>query len=220
VIWRFDPLILTDDISVDDLLAKVQRIGEQLKGFTEKLVFSYADIAIYKKVKVNLEKSGIPYHEWTVEQMDDFARRLSQMNKDCGWNYQLATCGEKIDIEQYGIAHNRCIDGDLIVKLAYHDKALMDFMKVKVQDMPAPTLFDDAEAQLPPNAIRCRITSISSVLTRKTLGSEPCAAVWPLRTSENITPAHTCANIAMPIRPSSWPWKIGNAIKKTNMLIP
>ena len=95
VVWRFDPLILTDDISVDDLLAKVQNIGDQLKGYTEKLVFSYADIALYKKVKANLERNGIPYHEWTEEQMEIFAQRLSVMNRERGWNYTLATCGEK-----------------------------------------------------------------------------------------------------------------------------
>ena len=95
VVWRFDPLILTDDISVDDLLAKVQNIGDQLKGYTEKLVFSYADIALYKKVKANLERNGIPYHEWTEEQMEIFAQRLSVMNRERNWNYTLATCGEK-----------------------------------------------------------------------------------------------------------------------------
>ena len=139
VIWRFDPMILTDDISVDDLLMKVQNIGDQLKDYTEKLVFSYADIAMYKKVKHNLEANGIPYHEWNVEQMEEFA------------DYQLATCGEKIDIDKYGILHNRCIDGDLIARLAWNDKELMDFMKVKVEDVPAPSLFDTPE--LPQGAI-------------------------------------------------------------------
>lgn len=151
VVWRFDPMILTDDISVDDLLRKVQHIGDELKGYTEKLVFSYADIALYKKVKANLERNGIPYHEWTEEQMEEFAKRLSAMNKERGWNYTLATCGEKIDISRYGIEHNRCIDGDLITRLAWKDKELMDFMNVKVEDMPQPTLFE--EAVLPEGAI-------------------------------------------------------------------
>lgn len=74
VIWRFDPMILTDDISIDDLLEKVKSIGDQLKDYTEKLVFSYADIAMYKKVKHNLEVNGIPYHEWGTDQMEEFAR--------------------------------------------------------------------------------------------------------------------------------------------------
>ena len=151
VVWRFDPMILTDDISVDDLLSKVQNIGDQLKDYTEKLVFSYADIAMYKKVKHNLEANGIPYHEWNVEQMEEFANKLSIMNKERGWNYQLATCGEKIDIDKYGILHNRCIDGDLIARLAWNDKELMDFMKVIVEDVPAPSLFGSPE--LPKGAI-------------------------------------------------------------------
>jgi hypothetical protein len=38
VIWRFDPLILTDKITIDDLLRKVENIGDQLFGYTEKQV--------------------------------------------------------------------------------------------------------------------------------------------------------------------------------------
>ena len=143
VIWRFDPLMLTDDIDIDKLLKKLENIGDQLKGYTEKLVFSFADIALYRKVKSNLEANGVPYHEWTEEQMDVFAQKLSAMNRERGWNYTLATCGEKIDIDTYGIEHNRCIDGDLITRLAWKDKELMDFMKVKIEDVPAPSLFDD-----------------------------------------------------------------------------
>ena len=136
VVWRFDPMILTDNISIDTLLLKVQRIGDQLKGYTEKLVFSYADIALYKKVKSNLERNGIPYHEWTEELMEIFAEKLSIMNKERGWNYILATCGEKIDISKYGIEHNRCVDGDLITRIAWSDSALMKFMGVKIEDVP------------------------------------------------------------------------------------
>lgn len=149
VIWRFDPMILTDDISVDDLLRKVQNIGEQLKGYTEKLVFSYADIAMYKKVKQNLEVCGIPYHEWDTDLMEEFADKLSTMNRERGWNFELATCGEKINLEKYGIIRNRCIDGDLITRLAWDDKDLMDFMKVKIEK--TPTFFGQPE--LPDRAI-------------------------------------------------------------------
>ena len=144
-------MILTDFIAVEDLLEKIHGIGDQLKGYTEKLVFSYADILSYRKVKANLEKSNIPYHEWTEDQMEEFACKLSNMNKELEWNFQLATCGEKIDINKYGILHNRCIDGDLITRLAWRDKELMKFMKVKIEDVPAPSLF--GEIELPENAI-------------------------------------------------------------------
>jgi len=150
VIWRFDPLILTDDISIDALLSKIEHIGDQLLGYTEKLVFSYADILSYRKVKANLEKSHIPYHEWTETQMLEFAKELSALNKK--WGYTLATCGEKVDLLQFGIEHNHCVDDTLIIRFAYEDKKLMDFLKVKTFSMPVPNLFGESEP-LPEDAI-------------------------------------------------------------------
>ena len=146
VIWRFDPMILTETIGVNELLRKVENIGNQLKGATEKLVFSFADILEYRKVKINLEKNGILYHTWNLQQMEQFAEGLSELNKT--WGFQIATCGEKIDIEQYGIGHNRCIDGDLIVRRAYTDKTLMNFMGVKLQ---TPEFFMPEKAIKLPN---------------------------------------------------------------------
>lgn len=130
VIWRFDPMILTDAINADDLLERVEKIGDQLKGYTEKLVFSYADIASYKRVKSNLEKNNIHYLEWTQPEMDAFAQGLSKLNEK--WNFTLATCGEKIDLDKYGVAHNKCIDDDLIIRRAYDDSKLMKFLGAHV----------------------------------------------------------------------------------------
>lgn len=151
VIWRFDPLILTKDISIDVLLNKVSKIGDSLNGQTEKLVFSFADILEYSKVKGNLEKNGIDYRVWNPSDMDEFASRLSELNRVRGWNYKLATCGEKIDIEKYGIEPNRCIDGDLITRIAWKDKDLMKFMKTEIHDL-TPTLFETPE--MPKDAIK------------------------------------------------------------------
>ncbi len=150
VIWRFDPLLLTDDISLDALLSKIEHIGDLLQGYTEKLVFSYADILSYRKVKANLEKNHIPYHEWTEPQMLEFAERLAELNKK--WGYTLATCGEKVDLQQFGIEHNHCVDDALIIRFAYEDKKLMDFLKVKTFPMPVPNLFGESES-LPNDAI-------------------------------------------------------------------
>lgn len=157
VIWRFDPMILTDKINIDDLLAKINNIGDQLKDYTEKLVFSFADIASYRKVKSNLEKNGISYIEWNEVLMNEFAEKLSAMNHEHGWNFQLATCGEQIDIEQYGIEHNRCIDDDLMIRFGYKDKELMEFLKVDIKKIPpaSPSMFEEYEdtPQVPDGAI-------------------------------------------------------------------
>jgi DNA repair photolyase len=150
VIWRFDPLLLTNDITEDVLLSKIENIGNQFSGYTEKLVFSYADIVSYKRVKSNFEKNQIQYKDWSEKQMLDFAERLSNLNKK--WNYTLATCGEKIDLEQFGVQHNHCVDDALIIRLAYNDKKLMDFLKVQIHDMPVADLFGNME-KLPDDAI-------------------------------------------------------------------
>lgn len=150
VIWRFDPLMLTDDIDIDKLLAKIENIGDQLFGYTEKFVFSFADIATYRKVKANLEKSNIPYHEWTEQKMLEFSERLAILNKK--WNYTLATCGEKVDLLQLGIEHNHCVDDSLIIRFAYEDKVLMNFLKVKIFPMPSLDLFGNTR-KIPTDAI-------------------------------------------------------------------
>lgn len=130
VIWRFDPLILTDKIDVQDLLKKTENIGNQLKNYTEKMVFSYADIKNYKKVQTNLKRNNINYQEFNENHMIEFAKGLQQLNKN--WNFEIGTCAEKISLEKYGIVHNKCVDDDLIIKLFSSDKKLMDFLGVKI----------------------------------------------------------------------------------------
>lgn len=148
VIWRFDPLVLTDQISIDSLLSKIENIGDQLYGYTEKLVFSFADILSYRKVQSNLKKAQVNYIDWSENQMRVFAEKLVKLNEK--WDYELATCGEKIVLN--GVKKNHCIDDDLIICLAYHDKVLMDYLGVEVHK-PQPSLFKETAEQPPENAI-------------------------------------------------------------------
>lgn len=141
VIWRFDPMILTDKIDVQTLLDRVKNIGDQLQNYTNKLVFSFADISIYAKVANNLKREKIVYHEFTDSTMHEFAKGLQQLNK--AWNFEIGTCSEKIPLEQYGIVHNKCVDDDLMIKLFSHDKKLMDFLGVEI--IPG-NLFDETPA--------------------------------------------------------------------------
>ena len=218
VVWRFDPLILTDNISIEDLLAKVQYIGDQLKGYTEKLVFSYADIALYKKVEANLKRSKIPYHDWTESQMEIFAQKLSKMNIERKWNYSLATCGEKIDIKKYGIEHNRCIDSDLITKIAWKDSELMSFMKVKIEDIPTPTFFGNAT--IPQGAIMLPNNKYFISAHKKDSGQrEPCGCMAAKDIGEYNTCPHLCeycyANCSKEAAINNWKAHLNNPNSET-----
>ena len=124
VIWRFDPLLLTDKISIDVLLARIAKIGRKLKGYTEKLVFSFIGIASYRKVQRNL--AGLNCRELSKEDQISFAQGLSQLNIEL--SLELATCAEQVDLSAYGIKHNKCVDDELMMRLFHDDAALMDFI--------------------------------------------------------------------------------------------
>ena len=124
VIWRFDPLLLTDKISIDVLLERIAKIGRQLKGCTEKLVFSFIDIASYRKVQKNLAELGC--REFSAEEQVKFAKGLAELNGELG--LALATCGELADLSAYGIKHNKCVDDELMMRLFHDDAELMNFI--------------------------------------------------------------------------------------------
>ena len=205
VIWRFDPLILTDQVNIDELLGKIEHIGDQLYGYTEKMVFSYADIASYRKVKANLEKNHVNYREWEPDQMEDFAVRLSTLNQK--WNYKLATCGEKIDIEKYGILHNKCVDDDLIIRFAFKDKTLMEFLGVDVKTVEN-SLF--GTEPIPENAIMLNATQYA--IKRKNNSDKGqrqfCGCIASKDIGEYNTCPHLCeycyANASKEVAVSNW----------------
>ena len=119
-----DPLLLSPYITIDALLDRIAAIGRALKGRTEKLVFSFADIAGYRKVMRNLAGTGC--REFTHDEKIEFVSRLRDLNRELGLT--LATCAEDIDLAAFGVRHNKCVDDDLMVRLFHDDAALMEFL--------------------------------------------------------------------------------------------
>lgn len=148
VIWRFDPLLLTEELTVFELLTRISWIGNQLISHTNKLVFSFADILSYQKVQNNLiletevfNKSNIELAEFNEFQKHEFALGIQRIlhkwliiNPD----FQIATCAEAIDLQKYDISHNKCIDDKLIANLFPNDLKLMDLLGIKSKEQ---TLF-------------------------------------------------------------------------------
>jgi hypothetical protein len=135
VIWRFDPLVLSDTITADALLERIARIAEQLRGATRKLVISFADIERYRAVRRRLARHSARAREFTPEKMASFASQLVERNES--WGLELAACAEEIELP--GIAPNRCIDDRLLARCFGDNTGLMDFLGVD-------PLFPDEEA--------------------------------------------------------------------------
>lgn len=137
VIWRFDPLILTDKLSVDHLLDRIAGVAGKVRAYTERLVISFADIAVYSKVRNNLKREHVDYREFTADQMIDFAERLQTMNR--AWGLKIATCAEAVALEPHGIEHNRCIDDRLMVDVFGQDRKLMEFLGYEADLFSTPS---------------------------------------------------------------------------------
>lgn len=137
MVWRFDPLILTDKIGAKDLLGKIERLGDRVAPLASRLVFSFIDINSYKKVAGNLANGGLNARELTRDEMLEIAEGIGKLVK--GWGISAGTCAEAIPLEQYGIEHNRCVDDRLMVKCFSHDEELMKFIGAKCVE---PAFFD------------------------------------------------------------------------------
>lgn len=127
VIWRFDPLLLSNTITIDTLIKNIEFVGYQIHEFTEKLVISFIDITPYKKVRTNLNNAGFSdIREFTHEEMKEFGYKLSQLNRK--WGLKISTCGEIIDLDEYEIEHNKCIDSELIKRICSSNSGFVKFV--------------------------------------------------------------------------------------------
>ena len=151
VIWRFDPLIIAPGITPRILLSRIWKIGNRLKGYTDKLVFSFVDVKAYRKVQNNLVKETNCFTKENVElaEMNEGQRqevveglvKLREAWASEGWNIKLATCAEDMDFAKYGIEHNRCIDGELMEQVFGDDKELVYYLHTG--KWPEPDLFGE-----------------------------------------------------------------------------
>lgn len=126
VIWRFDPLILSDALDADSLLERIERIGSQIFRHTRKLIISFVDISAYKKVQRNLKTLDCGMRELS---QDERRKLLSGIGKLANnWCIKAATCSENGDYSQYGIEPAACVDGVLLRKLYPRDKELLEYL--------------------------------------------------------------------------------------------
>ncbi len=145
VIWRFDPLILTDKIGVEQLLNKIEKIGNIIHDYTNKLVISFADIEPYAKVKRNLTATDIKYRDFDKNSMEQISEGIQKINEK--WGLEIATCAESLSFDKYKIKHNKCIDDNLMIKLFGNDKVLMDVLVAKKEKKVGLSAFGGGSEQ-------------------------------------------------------------------------
>lgn len=111
VIWRYDPIIITNEFDFNFHIDNFIKIASQLSGFTDKCVISFVDY--YKKTIKNL--SSINYQTISNQEIISISQNLKVICESHKIN--LVTCAEEIDLSKIGISHGKCIDDKLIEEI-------------------------------------------------------------------------------------------------------
>ena len=111
VILRYDPVILSDNYTIDFHKKAFARLCDLLAPYTKKIVFSFLDD--YKKISKNIKQLNIK--EISAEEMCIMAEYFADTAKK--YNLKIESCAEQIDLERFGINHGKCIDNELIEKI-------------------------------------------------------------------------------------------------------
>jgi hypothetical protein len=126
VVWRFDPLLITRLTPPEKLLDKVLRLGAELRGYTDRLVISFADISVYPRVAQTLERANIEAREFNEGEMLGLGRELvAQASR---WDMDVRSCAERVALSGCGIRPNRCIDDEILAACFPRDSVLMEFL--------------------------------------------------------------------------------------------
>lgn len=108
VLWRYDPIILNHNITIDYHKQKFKQLCQTLSGYTKVCTISFVDE--YTKLS-NVLKSG-KIRELTEAEMIQLAKFLSLTGKQYG--IEVRSCCEKLDFTAYGIKPASCIDKQTI----------------------------------------------------------------------------------------------------------
>ena len=118
VIWRYDPIIISNWTPPDFHREKFSKIAIALTGFTRRVMVSF--VHYYQKTERRLsalEKEGFQFERRADDSPRgwELLRDLAQIARS--YDMEIFTCAEERDFSNFGVPPGRCIDGELLRKL-------------------------------------------------------------------------------------------------------
>lgn len=111
LVWRYDPILLTDTITKECHAEQFAMLAQQLAGCTERCVISFVDL--YEKTQRNMKHIALRDAEEDI--MQAIAGQFAAIGREYG--IEVQSCSEAIDLSASGVKHGRCINGELIGKI-------------------------------------------------------------------------------------------------------
>ncbi|SFM11865.1 DUF1848 domain-containing protein [Halanaerobium salsuginis] len=112
LIWRYDPIILTDTIDEEYHYKYFDFLAAQLAQYTDKCIISFLDN--YKKTEKNLAEINLT--ALTTTKMKIIASNLADLAAK--YDLKLASCAEAVDLTTFNIQPSSCIDSKLIEQIS------------------------------------------------------------------------------------------------------
>ncbi len=118
VIWRYDPILLSNKTSYEWHIKQVTLLMKALSGYTNRLVISFIDS--YRKTKIRMDKETTDSFKllpdtFNVQAYNKITEFIGKEAKK--YDLEVQSCAEGIDLDKYGIIHGKCIDDELFSKI-------------------------------------------------------------------------------------------------------
>lgn len=116
VIWRYDPIVLSNRTGPDFHRKTFARLAAELRGRTRRCVVSLLDR--YAKVRrrfAPLVREGLALADWDPIRHGPLMADLARRAADNGIAVQ--SCAEAVDLTPFGISPGACVDGQLLARL-------------------------------------------------------------------------------------------------------
>ncbi len=132
IVWRFDPIILYNDLSVDDIVFRFDVISKELEGYTKRVIISI--MTPYKKVLSRMRKRGFFVRNPSESEVLRLGKTLKDISSGRGMEVQ--TCADRFwkIFEEVGVKKGRCIDPEYIEKTFGNNKRLVEGLKKLKKD--------------------------------------------------------------------------------------
>lgn len=109
VLWRFDPIVLSRELTPERHVARFRALAERLRGVTRRCTISFVDL--YGKTRRNLapleEAQGFPFDVPDEPAKRALAAELAEVANGCGMEL-LSCCDDAL--VQAAVGKSRCVD--------------------------------------------------------------------------------------------------------------
>ena len=118
IIWRYDPIVLSNQTDKAFHLANFENLAKLLEGFTRRVIVSFLDYYSFVTRRLaDLRKYG--FEVLSAEEIPPQASALAEGLCKIALQHglEIQSCAEERDLRKGGIAPGSCIDGLLLHRL-------------------------------------------------------------------------------------------------------